>query len=57
MKDINQEKPEILDKCHCTYSHTPNTETLKSMEDIEKGIGLVACKDVNDLFKKLSLKK
>lgn len=33
----------------------PNAETRKAMEEADKGIGLVECKDINDLFKKLDI--
>ena len=39
----------------CSLSHTPNEETLKSMENIEKGKNLVESKDLEDFLKKLGL--
>lgn len=34
----------------------PNEETKRILEETDRGIGLVECKDVEDLFKKLGLK-
>lgn len=36
----------------CPYDHTPNAETLKSLENIRKGKNLTRCKDLKDLLKK-----
>lgn len=33
----------------------PNEETLQAMRETEQGIGLVECKDIDDLFEKLEL--
>lgn len=33
----------------------PNAETRKVMEDADKGIGVVHCKDLDDFFKKLKI--
>ena len=33
----------------------PNKETLKAFEETDKGKGLIACEDVDDLFNKLGL--
>ncbi len=33
----------------------PNKETKKTLEDADKGIGLVKCKDRDDLFKQLGI--
>ncbi len=57
MRAIILERLDITDECPCPYSQVPNKETIKSMEDIEKGIDLVECKDLDDLFHKLGLKK
>lgn len=38
----------------CTKDHTPNAITLKSMENIEAGIGLEEIENVDEFFKKLS---
>jgi len=35
--------------------HRPNAETLKTFAESESGVGLVECKDVDDLFKKLGV--
>ena len=35
--------------------NTPNAETLKAIESIEKGKDLVEAKDAQDLFKKLGI--
>lgn len=32
---------------------TPNAETLKAIEEVEKGIGVIKAKNVDELFKKL----
>ena len=34
---------------------TPNTETIKTIEETQKGENLVVCKDANDLFDKLGI--
>ncbi len=39
----------------CPHSHIPNEETLKSMENIEKGKGLVESKDLEDFLTQLGL--
>ena len=39
----------------CPYSHEPNAETKRSLENIEKGKNLVRAKDTKDLLKKLGL--
>lgn len=31
----------------------PNAETLKAIEEVEKGIGVIKAKNVDELFKKL----
>jgi len=33
----------------------PNAETRKALEETDKGIGLVECKDIEDLFGKLGI--
>jgi len=33
----------------------PNAETLRAIDEAEKGIGLVECDDANDLFRKLGI--
>jgi len=33
----------------------PNEETLKAIDEAEKGIGLIECDDADDLFRKLGL--
>ena len=33
----------------------PNAKTRKVLEETDKGIGLVECKNINDLFEKLDL--
>ncbi len=35
--------------------NTPNAETLKAIESVEKGKGLVQADDVADLFRKLGI--
>ena len=35
--------------------NTPNAETLKAIESIEKGKDLIEAKDVQDLFRKLGI--
>lgn len=37
----------------CRLSHEPNEETIQAMRDVDAGIGLTRCKDINDLWKKL----
>ena len=32
-----------------------NEETLKAIDEAEKGIGLIECNDANDLFRKLEI--
>ncbi len=39
----------------CPYSHAPNKETLKALENVEKGKNLVRAKDAKDLFKRLGI--
>ncbi len=34
----------------------PNAKTRKALEEADKGIGLIKCKDVDDMFKKLGIK-
>ena len=36
-------------------SKSLNKKILKLIEETEKGIGLIKCKDTNDLFKKLGI--
>jgi hypothetical protein len=38
----------------CPLDHTPNAVTLKSMENIEAGIGLEEIDNVAEFFKKLT---
>jgi antitoxin component of RelBE/YafQ-DinJ toxin-antitoxin module len=33
----------------------PNAETLKTIEEAEKGINLIECSDADDLFRKLGI--
>jgi len=33
----------------------PNAKTRRALKETDKGIGLVKCKDINDLFKKLGI--
>ena len=33
----------------------PNAETLKTIEEAEKGINLIECNDADDLFRKLGI--
>jgi DNA-damage-inducible protein J len=35
----------------------PNEETQKAIKETDAGIGLIACKNSDDLFKKLGIKK
>ena len=35
--------------------NTPNAETLKAIESVEKGRGLIQADDVADLFRKLGI--
>ena len=37
------------------YENSPNAQTLKAIESIEKGKDLVEAKDAQDLFKKLGI--
>ena len=39
----------------CPCDHTPNKETMKSLENIEKGKNLVRSKNAKDFLKKLGL--
>lgn len=39
----------------CLYDHTPNKETIKAIENSQKGKNLVRAKDSKDLFKKLGI--
>jgi len=39
----------------CPYSHEPNAETIKALENIDKGKNLVRAKDTKDFLKKLGL--
>lgn len=36
-------------------NHSPNEETMKTIQNIEKNKKLIKCKDASDLFKKLGL--
>lgn len=40
---------------HLYGPHSPNAETLKAIEQVEKGENLVQCKDIDDLFKKMDI--
>lgn len=40
----------------CPHSHMPNEDTLKSMENVEKGKNLVESKNLKAFFKKLKLR-
>lgn len=53
MRELILEAIELIDDC--PYSHIPNAETLKSMEDTEKGIGLIQGKEADEISKKLGL--
>ena len=33
----------------------PNAKTRRALKETDQGIGLVKCKDINDLFKKLRI--
>lgn len=46
----------IKEDITCPYDHVPNAETLKAMEDVERGIGFNTCKDATDLFKQCGIK-
>ena len=37
----------------CPFSHEPNEETKQAMRDVDAGVGLTRCKDIDDLWKKL----
>ena len=51
-----QAKLEIAALRKCSLDHTPNAETIKAIEDAQKGIGLRYAKDAKDLFKQLGIK-
>ena len=40
---------------HAVSSHIPNDETIRAIEEAEKGIGLTEYNDINDLFKELGI--
>lgn len=52
---IKRVKAGVTAKKHpaCLYSHEPNEETKQAMRDVDAGVGLTRCKDINDLWKKL----
>jgi len=35
--------------------HTPNAETKKSLDETDKGKGLIGCKDEDDLFDQIGI--
>ena len=37
------------------HLNIPNEKTMRAIEETEKGIGLVECKNIDDLFNKLEL--
>lgn len=37
----------------CPRSHTPNAETIKALEDVEKGENLIEFNTIEDFFKSL----
>ena len=37
----------------CPFSHEPNEETKQAMRDVDAGVGLTRCKDIDDFWKKL----
>jgi peroxiredoxin len=45
----------VLTQPSCSYSHIPNAETENVLKEIEAGIGLVECRDVDDMFEKLGI--
>jgi Antitoxin ParD len=40
---------------HLYSENAPNAETLKVMDEIEKGKGLVESEDIQDMFRKLGI--
>jgi DNA-damage-inducible protein J len=38
-----------------SIEHKPNSETIKAIEEAKRGENLVVCKDMDDLFNKLSI--
>jgi hypothetical protein len=38
----------------CPRSHTPNAETVKALQDAEKGEGLIEFDSIEDFFKKIN---
>ena len=36
-------------------SHTPNAETRKELEESAKGLGLIECESIKDLFNKAGM--
>ena len=55
MRDIVVESINERLEMECSYSHIPNDETIKAIEETRKGKNLVNCKDINDLFEKLGI--
>lgn len=56
MRDVLVDAIEAIDIECLASNHVPNAETLKAMENIEAGKGLVEIDDLKDLFKKLGIK-
>ena len=52
MKDLDMK---LKNKLSLFVAKKLNKTTLKAIEDAEKGKGLMASKDVKDLFKKLGI--
>lgn len=42
---------------HEKSSHIPNEETLEAMRDVENGVNLTTCDDIEDMFRKLELEE
>lgn len=53
-KKVTFTEPEFEEYQLCPYSHEPNEETKKAIEDAENGIGLTSAASVDELFEKLS---
>lgn len=46
---------EVKDEKDIKANKIPNAETIKAIEDVEKGIGLIKVKNSADLFKQLGI--
>jgi hypothetical protein len=46
----------VNEYAECPYDHTPNAETLRTIKDAKKGIGIHHAKDAYELFEQCGIK-